>query len=253
MRRSTALPRLIVILLALSATAVLAVLAVLLATEKRVAAAAPDYRVVTSGRHRVRVDARTPDRSEERGRQADRRGPVSRRPHATRGERSCSARSSRSPTTRPTRCGRRIGSSSATTHGRVYHPISLPASNAYAYRARVVRPGTRLPGVGSPADDNLAATGLMLLFRIPAFDYDDGSSSWSSTTRPPGSHRVPRRSEGPRPAPRAARPHAATGRRPGRRTGRLAIRRAIGVTGADTASRAAGSGQPGPGRTSPAS
>jgi hypothetical protein len=58
--------------------------------------------------------------------------------------------------------------------GRVYRPVALPASNVYGYRARVVRPGTRLPTLGSPADDNLAAAGLMLLFRIPAFDYDDG-------------------------------------------------------------------------------
>lgn len=58
--------------------------------------------------------------------------------------------------------------------GHVYRPLRLSTSNPYAYVARPVPPKTRIPGVGTPADDNLAATGKLLLFRIPAEDYADG-------------------------------------------------------------------------------
>jgi hypothetical protein len=58
--------------------------------------------------------------------------------------------------------------------GHVYRPLRLPASNPYAYAPRPVPPKTRIPGLGTPADDNLAATGRLLLFRIRAASYDDG-------------------------------------------------------------------------------
>jgi hypothetical protein len=57
--------------------------------------------------------------------------------------------------------------------GHVYRPLRLSTSNPYAYVPRPVPPKTRIPGVGTPADDNLAATGKLLLFRIPADRYDE--------------------------------------------------------------------------------
>jgi hypothetical protein len=60
--------------------------------------------------------------------------------------------------------------------GRVYRPLPLPATNPYAYSPRMLRPGTRIPSFDSPADDNLAATGRVLVFRIPAKDYDNGAA-----------------------------------------------------------------------------
>ena len=56
-------------------------------------------------------------------------------------------------------------------NGHVYRPLTLPATNPYAYSQRVLRPGVRIPALGSPADDNLAATGRLLVFRIPAQAY----------------------------------------------------------------------------------
>jgi hypothetical protein len=55
--------------------------------------------------------------------------------------------------------------------GHVYRPLALPVSNPYAYSQRRLRPGTRIPALGSAADDNLAATGRVLLFRIPTQAY----------------------------------------------------------------------------------
>jgi hypothetical protein len=55
--------------------------------------------------------------------------------------------------------------------GHVYRPLALPATNPYAYSQRLLRPGVRIPALGSPADDNLAATGRVLVFRIPARAY----------------------------------------------------------------------------------
>jgi hypothetical protein len=58
--------------------------------------------------------------------------------------------------------------------GRVYRPLALPASNPYAYAPRPVPPKTRIPGFGTPADDDLAATGQLVLFRITTKSYDAG-------------------------------------------------------------------------------
>ena len=52
--------------------------------------------------------------------------------------------------------------------GHVYRPLALPLTNPYAYSPRLLRPGVRIPALGSPADDNLAATGRLLVFRIPS-------------------------------------------------------------------------------------
>jgi hypothetical protein len=56
-------------------------------------------------------------------------------------------------------------------HGTVYRPLRLPAGNLFAYRARVLHPRTRIPEFGTAADDTLMATGRMLLFRIPRWQY----------------------------------------------------------------------------------
>jgi hypothetical protein len=59
--------------------------------------------------------------------------------------------------------------------GRLHQPLRLPAANPYAYPARPIPPHTRLPGVDSPADENLAATGYLLLFRVPSNLYRSGT------------------------------------------------------------------------------
>jgi hypothetical protein len=56
--------------------------------------------------------------------------------------------------------------------GHIYRPLALPATNPYAYTQRLLRPGVRVPALGSPADDNLAATGRLLVFRIPKLAYE---------------------------------------------------------------------------------
>jgi hypothetical protein len=58
--------------------------------------------------------------------------------------------------------------------GRVYHAIPLPASSPFAYSPRLLHPHTRTPAFGTPADDDLAATGRLVLFRIPAWRYRNG-------------------------------------------------------------------------------
>lgn len=58
--------------------------------------------------------------------------------------------------------------------GHVYRPLPLSPTNPYAYVAKPIPPKTRIPGFGTPADDDLAATGKLLLFRIPAAHYDEG-------------------------------------------------------------------------------
>jgi hypothetical protein len=58
--------------------------------------------------------------------------------------------------------------------GHVYRPLRLPAGNPYAYSPRAIPPHTRIPQSGTVADDNLAATGLLLLYRIPSGAYENG-------------------------------------------------------------------------------
>jgi hypothetical protein len=173
MRRSTTLPRWILIPLAASAAALLAALGVLLATEKRVAAAAPDYRVVRTGGLEYEAMLGRPIHP---GNAIDRKiveGLPARDRRPARGAMlfgafiSVTNESSRAL---PTADHIEL----RDERGHVYHPLPLPASNPYAYSPRLIHPRTRIPGPGTPADDNLAATGRLLLFRIPAFQYNDG-------------------------------------------------------------------------------
>jgi hypothetical protein len=165
--------RWIVIPIVLSVVALFGALVVLMATEKRLAAAAPDYRVVRTGGIEYEAMQGRPIRP---GNAVDRRI-VAGLPAGDRRARAGTILfgaffSVTNDSSRSLRTAGRIELRDVL--GRVHRPLPLPVSNAYAYHARVVRPGTRLPAVGSPADDNLAATGLMLLFRIPVADYDAG-------------------------------------------------------------------------------
>jgi hypothetical protein len=58
--------------------------------------------------------------------------------------------------------------------GHVYRPLRLPAANPYAYSPRAIPPHTRSPLDGTAAADNLAATGQLLLYRIPSGAYENG-------------------------------------------------------------------------------
>jgi hypothetical protein len=56
----------------------------------------------------------------------------------------------------------------------VYRPLRVPAGNPYAYRPDTLAPGTTIPPTGTVAADNLAANGLLLLYRVPAWQYRNG-------------------------------------------------------------------------------
>jgi hypothetical protein len=164
------MPRWILIPLAVSAAALFAALGVLMATEKRVAAGAPDFRVVRTGGLEYEAMQGRPlhpgnavDRQIVAGLQADKRRALLFGAFI-----SVTNDSSRALPT-----AKRIELRDESGH--VYHPLPLPASNAYAYRPRLIRPGTRIPGRATPADENLAATGVLLVFRIPAPAYAAGA------------------------------------------------------------------------------
>jgi hypothetical protein len=57
---------------------------------------------------------------------------------------------------------------------RVHKPLRLPAGNPYAYRPQTLSPGAQVPRFGTPAADNLAAGGELLLFRVSAWRYRNG-------------------------------------------------------------------------------
>jgi hypothetical protein len=175
MRRSTALPRWILIPLVLSAAAVFAVVALLLATEKRATAAAPDFRVTQIGGLEYQA---MQGRAVHPSNAVDRKiieglAPGDRRtPHGTLLFGAFISVTNDSARALPT--ADRIDL--RDQHGRVYHPLPLPVSNPYAYSPRLIRPRVRIPAHGTPADDNLAAAGRLLLFRIPARRYEDGGA-----------------------------------------------------------------------------
>jgi hypothetical protein len=76
--------------------------------------------------------------------------------------------------TRPVRSASRIDL--RVDDGPSYHALPLRSTNPYAYSARVIRPGTRIPAFGSRADTNLAAMGKLVLFRIPTAPYTNGAA-----------------------------------------------------------------------------
>jgi hypothetical protein len=155
------------------ALGLLVVFAVLLATQHRATATAPDFRVVRVGG----VEYET-----MQGRPMDLRNPEDRRIVA--GLRARQRRGGRGrilfgafiattdDSSGPRRTADRI--ELRDQGGHVYHPLALPPANPYAYTPRRLNPGERLPAFGSPADVNLAATGKVLLFRIPSRRYESG-------------------------------------------------------------------------------
>jgi hypothetical protein len=60
------------------------------------------------------------------------------------------------------------------TRNRVYAPLPLGRSNAFAYRPRVMAPRTHRPAPSTAAGRDLSALGSMLVFRIPRRSYRDG-------------------------------------------------------------------------------
>ena len=60
------------------------------------------------------------------------------------------------------------------TRNRDYAPVRIGAGNRYAYRPAVVPARSHVPAGDTPAATDLAAGGLMLVFRIPRRSYDDG-------------------------------------------------------------------------------
>jgi hypothetical protein len=60
------------------------------------------------------------------------------------------------------------------TRNREFAPIRLRPRNAFAYRPRVMAPKTHRPAPWTAAGRDLAADGLMLVFRIPRRSYNDG-------------------------------------------------------------------------------
>jgi hypothetical protein len=144
-----------------------AAVGVLFATQHRASAKAPDFRVVRIGG--VEYESM-------QGRPLDLSNPVDRAiaaglPAAQRRLKPGQALfgafiSASNDSSTPLRTADRIELRDQSGH--VYRPLPLPVSNPYAYSQRRLRPGSRIPALGSVADDNLAATGRVLVFRIPA-------------------------------------------------------------------------------------
>ena len=59
--------------------------------------------------------------------------------------------------------------------GRVHHRLALPASDPYAYPQTTLAAGGMLPRAGTPPADNVAASGMLLLYRVSAWQYRNGS------------------------------------------------------------------------------
>jgi hypothetical protein len=57
-----------------------------------------------------------------------------------------------------------------TAFGQAFQPMHLPATDAFAYRARRLAPGGELPGPGTTAAQNPEA-GLLLVYRVPTDVY----------------------------------------------------------------------------------
>jgi hypothetical protein len=170
-RPNPAFPLLVSLVCALVMTAALAYFVVAV---KRTAAAGPDYRAVNTGSLQYEGMLGRPLDPQD---SIDRRiiaGLAPRDRHVPRGQLLFGAFFG------VTNWGRRTVTSADRIDlrddtGHVYAPLHLPAGNPYAYSAHAIPPHTRIPPVGSVADDNLAATGLLLLYRIPSGEYESGT------------------------------------------------------------------------------
>jgi hypothetical protein len=171
--RPTTLPRSILLLLAVSALAVLATVSLFLAVEKRVTAAPVNDGVVSVGGLRYEAMLARPVNAANR---VDRRivaGLAEDHRQRRRGQILFGVfLSIRNDSMRALRSADRIELRDQRDH--LYHALDLPAANPYAYAPSVVPSQTRIPRQGSAANDNLAATGKLVLFRIPAAQYENG-------------------------------------------------------------------------------
>jgi hypothetical protein len=57
----------------------------------------------------------------------------------------------------------------------VYRPLSLPKANRFAYRPVRLAAGATVPRQRTPAADDLAAGGRLLLYPVPAWQYRNGT------------------------------------------------------------------------------
>jgi hypothetical protein len=175
MRRSSTLPRSLLLTGVLTAVLLVATLAWFLAEEKAAANASPDYRVAAiGGMEYEAMNGRPidPANSVDRGIIA---GLPARDRQLHNGEMLFGAFIAfTNASTRPLRSADSI--QLRDDGGHLYDSLALPATNPYAYSARRIRPGTRIPAQGSPAADNLAAMGQLVLFRIPAGKYTGGGT-----------------------------------------------------------------------------
>jgi hypothetical protein len=166
---------LIRLLLAASVTSgvfLFAAVGLLFATQHRASAKAPDHRVVRIGGIEYESMQGRPLHLSDPIDRAIAAGLPTAQRHLERGQMLFGAFiSATNDSSTPTLTADRIELRDQYDH--VYRPLSLPLSNPYAYSQRRLRPGTRIPALGSVADDNLAATGRVLLFRIPAAAYEN--------------------------------------------------------------------------------
>jgi hypothetical protein len=165
--------RLIMLPLGASAAALLSAAGLFLAVEHREAPKAPDYRVTqVGGLEYESMLGRPLDPSNRIDKQIlaglprrDRRVP--------RGQALYGAFISvTNDSTRALPAAKRIELRDESGH--VYRAIPLPARNPYAYAPRLVHARTRIPAQHTPAAENLAATGRLVLFRVPAWRYRNG-------------------------------------------------------------------------------
>jgi hypothetical protein len=170
-----AFPRLLLIPLAACAAVLLATAGLLLATEKRATPVAPNFGVVKVGGVQYQaVDARpvNPANSVDRRIVAGLPARYRRTPHST--LLFGAFISATDASGHPLRTAGRIDLRDDS--GRVYRPLPLPPSNEYAYAQRTLRANVSMPAQDTPAAETLAAGGRMLLFKIPAWRYDNGSA-----------------------------------------------------------------------------
>jgi len=58
--------------------------------------------------------------------------------------------------------------------GRAHRPLRLSPTNPYTYAPGAIAPGGQLPVPGSPAADDIAASGQLLLYRVPVQQVANG-------------------------------------------------------------------------------
>jgi hypothetical protein len=160
-------------MLAAGSVALIAVLAGFVVGVKPTAAASPDYRVVSTGGLEYEAMLGRPIDAQDSVDKAIVAGLPARERRVPRGDLLFGAFFAvTNPSLRSLLSADRIELRDDTGH--VYTPLHLPAGNPYAYAPRAIPPHTRIPPTGTTAADNLAATGLLLLFRIPSDTYENG-------------------------------------------------------------------------------